>query len=198
MTARPAVEEQQETRRKQLMRATLQEVSEKGFSAVTLDDIAARAGVSKGVALYYFKSKEELFVAAFQRLLSILWERRKAILQQPGNALEKLRALMDTIFVSVKENRDFYRTYLDILSLGTRHEVFRQLNERFFENCVRVMDPQILEEGARQGLFRPDADPAVIRALFDGMMLQWLFDDPSTFEDYRRRYQEALMRYLQA
>lgn len=198
MTARLAVEEQQETRRKQLMRATLQEVSEKGFSAVTLDDIAARAGVSKGVALYYFKSKEELFVAAFQRLLSTLWEHRKAILQQPGNALEKLRALMDTIFVGVKENRDFYRTYLDILSLGTRHEAFRQLNERFFENCVCVMDPQILEEGVRQGLFRPDPDPAVIRALFDGMMLQWLFDEPSTFESYRRRYEEALMRYLQA
>jgi AcrR family transcriptional regulator len=43
-----------------LLKAAFREVAEKGFSNVTLEDIAARAGVSKGVTLYY-SSKEDLF-----------------------------------------------------------------------------------------------------------------------------------------
>ena len=48
-------------RRLSLLKAAFREVAEKGFSEVTLDDIARRAGVSKGVTLYYFDSKEALF-----------------------------------------------------------------------------------------------------------------------------------------
>src|SRR5262249_23617181 len=44
-------------RRLALLKAAFREVAEKGFSEVTLDDIARRAGVSKGVTLYYFDSK---------------------------------------------------------------------------------------------------------------------------------------------
>jgi hypothetical protein len=43
-------------RRLALLKAAFREVAEKGFSEVTLDDIAKRAGVSKGVTLYYFDS----------------------------------------------------------------------------------------------------------------------------------------------
>ena len=46
-------------RRLALLKAAFREVAEKGFSEVTLDDIARRAGVSKGVTLYHFESKED-------------------------------------------------------------------------------------------------------------------------------------------
>ena len=37
--------------------------AEKGFAAARLDDIAARAGVSKGALYLYFETKEDLFRA---------------------------------------------------------------------------------------------------------------------------------------
>ena len=43
---------QESERRLILLKSAFREVSEKGFSQVTLEDIAARAGVSKGVTLY--------------------------------------------------------------------------------------------------------------------------------------------------
>ena len=52
-----------EDRPHQLIDAALDVFSEYGYSAAKLDDIAHRAGVSKGTIYLYFASKEELFKA---------------------------------------------------------------------------------------------------------------------------------------
>ncbi len=196
MSPRIAVEEQQEVRKAELIRATFQEVSEKGFSETTLEDIAQRAGVSKGVLLYYFRSKEDLFLSAFKHSILMLRDRLRETVATVSDPVEKVRAIVRTTYVSAKANRKFYQAYLDLLSMGTRQEAFKQLNARFYENCL-AMDAQIISEGVRLGLFRPEADPAVLRAIVDGLMLQWLFDENKSFEDYQQRCEVALLRYLQ-
>ena len=50
----------------ELVRAALDAFVEKGFAATRLDDIAARAGVSKGTIYLYFQSKEVLFKAVIE------------------------------------------------------------------------------------------------------------------------------------
>ena len=50
-------------RRLALLEAALEEFYQRGFSAARMDDVAARAGVSKGTLYLYFKSKDELFKA---------------------------------------------------------------------------------------------------------------------------------------
>jgi AcrR family transcriptional regulator len=47
----------------EIVAAALAVFAEKGFAAARLDDIAARAGVSKGALYLYFETKEELFRA---------------------------------------------------------------------------------------------------------------------------------------
>jgi AcrR family transcriptional regulator len=195
MSPRFAVEEQQEVRRKQLIKATFEEVAEKGFHEVTLEDIAVRAGVSKGVLLYYFDSKEDLFHAAFARTIMSLGERLRAAISGARSAEDKLRAFLDTVFVGPQANRRFYQVFIDCLSLGTRQERFEKLNAGFYHNCVK-MDADIVQQGIREGVFRRDADPAVLRAIFEGLMLQWLFDEKGSYESYRQRTERALLSYL--
>jgi len=120
MSPRIAVEEQQEVRKAELIRATFQEVSEKGFSDTTLEDIAQRAGVSKGVLLYYFRSKEDLFLSAFKHSILMLRDRLRQTIATVSDPVEKVRAIVRTSFVSAKANRKFYQAYLDLLSMGTR------------------------------------------------------------------------------
>ena len=50
--------------REKLLDGALSLIREKGFSAMTVDDLCARAGVTKGAFFHYFKSKDELGVAA--------------------------------------------------------------------------------------------------------------------------------------
>ena len=195
--SRPIVEEQQEARRLQLVRATYQEVAEKSFADVTLEDIAARAGLSKGVALYYFESKEDLFLAAFEHVIMGVVELIRVAMESTPDPVEQIRAVIRATFVGVNENRRFYRVYLDCMSLGERNKNFRELNARFFERCI-AMDEDIVRRGIEKGVFRPESVAAVLRAIFDGLMLQWLFDEPSTFDQYHERCERALLTYLGA
>lgn len=52
------------TAKDKLLNAALSLIREKGFSAMTVDDLCTRAGVTKGAFFHYFRSKEELGVAA--------------------------------------------------------------------------------------------------------------------------------------
>jgi AcrR family transcriptional regulator len=52
-----------EARPAEIVRAAYQVFSEKGFAAARLDDIAQRAGVSKGALYLYFDNKQEIFEA---------------------------------------------------------------------------------------------------------------------------------------
>src|SRR5690348_15012627 len=58
-----------EIRRAQMFRAALEVCAEKGFHETTVDEIAARAGLSKGSLYYHFRSKEDLFLSALEEMV---------------------------------------------------------------------------------------------------------------------------------
>jgi AcrR family transcriptional regulator len=66
MSRRARTEEAKDERRGALISAALDEFFEKGFAATRLDDIAKRAGLSKGSIYLYFDSKESLFQALIE------------------------------------------------------------------------------------------------------------------------------------
>lgn len=58
---------QHEQRCREIADAVLEIVAERGLPAVSLSEVAARAGVSAGRVQHYFPSKKELIEAAFDR-----------------------------------------------------------------------------------------------------------------------------------
>jgi AcrR family transcriptional regulator len=187
-------------RRLALLKAAFREVAEHGFSEVTLDDIAQRAGVSKGVTLYYFDSKEDLFRELFGWLIDSIHARMREAVAAEEAPVAKVRALVALIFPSPSKNRAFFRAFVDFCGLAARREAFREVNERFYAGC-REIDGGIVEEGMRQGVFvlrDPKEAGSTMRAMFDGLMMQWLAEkDPeSTFDTYRARCERELLHYL--
>src|SRR6476620_1129196 len=187
-------------RRLALLKAAFREVAEKGFAEVTLDDIARRAGVSKGITLYYFSSKEDLFRRLFGWLVDSIHARMREAVSEVSDPLAKVRALVAITFPSPSKNRAFFRAFVDFCGLAARREGFREVTARFYRGC-REIDGAIIEEGMRRGVFaRREADSAAstVRAIFDGLMMQWLAEeDPeSSFEAYRERCERELLGYL--
>ena len=187
-------------RRLLLLKAAFREVAEKGFSHVTLEDIALRAGVSKGVTLYYFSSKEDLFRELFSWLIDSIHLRMREAVGAVEGPVEKVRALVALIFPSPSKNRAFFRAYIDFCGLAARREAFRVIDERFYAGCGEV-DRGIVEEGIRLGVFvarDPAESASTLRAIFDGLMLQWLAEkDPEgSFAKYRDRCERELLHYL--
>lgn len=199
-TSRKAPSSAETERRLALLTAAFQEVAERGFSSVTLEDIADRAGVSKGITLYYFESKEALFRELFQWLIERIHQQMREALGGAADPLGRMHALIDVVFASPQRNRAFYAAYLDFAALATRRASFRLVNEGFYHGCYAIERP-VIEEGIAQGVIPPqDPDQAVtsLRALFDGLMLRWLAEeDPEgTFTAYRERCRRQSLAIL--
>ena len=187
-------------RRLALLKAAFREVAEKGFSEVTLDDIARRAGVSKGVTLYYFDSKEDLFRELFGWLIDSIHARMREAVAGQSDPVAKVRALVALIFPSPSKNRAFFRAFVDFSGLAARREAFREVNARFYAGC-REIDGGIVDEGMRSGVFvvrDPREAGSTMRAIFDGLMMQWLSekDLEATFGAYRDRCEREILNYL--
>jgi AcrR family transcriptional regulator len=84
-----------EARPGELTAAALELFVERGFAATRLDDVAARAGVSKGTLYLYFNSKEALFKAVIEEgILPVLDEGAGMVDGFQGSPTELLRSLM--------------------------------------------------------------------------------------------------------
>lgn len=80
---------------------------ERGFADVVLDDVAKRAGVAKGTLFLYFKSKEELFAAAFSDLVESLGAELEALSKTGLKGRELLTAAATVVLQHFDRNRDF-------------------------------------------------------------------------------------------
>jgi len=198
MAAKQFVQEYEDQRRHELIKATYFEVAEKGYSAVTLQDIATRAGVSKGATLYYFATKEDLFLGALEWLVERIHTRIHEAIASVEDPIEKVKAVLNAVFANAQESRQFFLAYTDFISIGTRNKRFHDLNAKFYRGCCDH-NRQIIEGGIKAGVFRQvDVEDAssMMRALVDGFMLQWFFSSEATFEDYHRRCERIVLDYL--
>jgi AcrR family transcriptional regulator len=74
-----------EARPGEILGAALACFAERGFAATRLDDVAQRAGVTKGTVYLYFPNKEELFKAVVAQALVPNLERGEALLSEAGD-----------------------------------------------------------------------------------------------------------------
>ncbi|MBO2447998.1 TetR/AcrR family transcriptional regulator [Actinomadura barringtoniae] len=81
-----------------------------GYRRVTIDDVAARAGIGKGTVYLHWKTREQLFGAVFDReVLSAIEELRRALRQDPRVAL--LHRFARTYFLAIAQ-RPLLRGFL--------------------------------------------------------------------------------------
>src|SRR5262245_57991469 len=65
-------------RREQIIDAAVAIIAEQGIQNLSLSEIEAKAGMSRGQLTYYFPAKEDILVAAFDRLIRMMKERAEA------------------------------------------------------------------------------------------------------------------------
>lgn len=67
--AKPRYRRRKQDRPKEITAAAFDAFAEQGFAATTVENVAQRAGVSKGLMYLYFKTKEELFKAVVKSVV---------------------------------------------------------------------------------------------------------------------------------
>jgi AcrR family transcriptional regulator len=186
-------------RREALVKAGYAEILDKGIHGITLDSVVARAASSKGGALYYFPTKEDLLVGVLAWLLRQVDRALEDVARSQESARVRLGSELEVLFHSAEVNRKFYLVFFDYVTWGARGQRFRSLFASFFENCKR-RDRKIIEDGIRQQQFRrvnPEDAAATIRALVDGYCLPWLLGPEGVaIEVYRDHCRAVLGAYL--
>ncbi len=91
----PPRTQSRDARRSQLIEATIATLAERGFSRTTLTDVARRAGLSHGLVLFHFQSKENLLAETLDHLSEEYRSNWQAALASAGPAPEaQLSALV--------------------------------------------------------------------------------------------------------
>lgn len=152
--AAPVSRRRKEARPGELIAAALDLFVEKGFAATRLDDVAARAGVSKGTVYLYFPSKEDLFKQVVQTGIVPVLEEGAALLDQHrGSAAELLRALLFGWWERIGATRLAGIPKLMMSEAGN----FPDLAAFYYEAVIRrgrALLAEILRRGVEAGEFR--------------------------------------------
>lgn len=91
---RARTDEAKDLRRRSVLTAALDEFFERGFAAARMDDIARRAGVSKGALYLYFDSKDDLFRSLIEEFAAPNVDRLEAAAASAPDAKGAIRALL--------------------------------------------------------------------------------------------------------
>jgi AcrR family transcriptional regulator len=149
-------------------------LSEKGFEATTVKEIARQASVSPGLFHYYFASKDEL-------LLAVMYEAGTRFFgQQLAEELQRLLSEhpfpdVAMLAVAAVSRRDpaWYRLRYELYALGLRNPAFLPAVGAFLAKGRQTL-AQILQQQLGGDEAQMQALAAVIHACTDGLALQQL------------------------
>ena len=161
-TVRAKRERRKDARPGELLDAALELFVEKGFAATRAEEVAKRAGVSKGTLFLYFSSKEELFKAVVRENLSGQFTEWNAMFDCfPGTTPEMLKFCMHSWWERIGSTKASGITKLMMSEAGN----FPELAEFYKAEVIRpgnLLIQRLIQRGIDRGEFRPiDAKKAV-------------------------------------
>ena len=151
-----------EARPGELLDAALNLFVEKGFAATRMEEVAKRAGVSKGTVFLYFPSKEKLFKEVVRENISGRFEEWNAeFLSYEGSSADMLHHCMSTWWQRIGSTQASGITKLMISEGGHFPDI-----AEFYQNEVvqpgHALIRRVLQRGIDRGEFRAvDLDFAV-------------------------------------
>ena len=162
-----------EARPGELLDAALDLFVEKGFAATKVEEVARRAGVSKGTLFLYFSSKEELFKAVVRKNIAgrfAEWNAEFEVFE--GSTADMLRYAMTMWWLRLGSTK---ASGITKLMLSEAHN-FPELAAFYQHEVIQpahVLIRRILQRGVNQGEFAPlDPQYGVYTVLAPMLFLQ--------------------------
>jgi AcrR family transcriptional regulator len=137
----------------EILEAALDCFAERGFAATRLEDVAARAGVTKGTAYLYFKNKEELFKAVVSRYLVPAIEQFEAAARAPEPVSEQLASIAAMFVENIYNTRFSALPKLVVSEASNFPELARFYLDEVVDRGRRLLT-SLLRRGIASGEFR--------------------------------------------
>lgn len=193
-----------EARPSELTAAALALFVEKGYAATRLDEVAARAGVSKGTLYLYFDGKEALFKAVVREgLVPLLEEGEELVAHSTASAAELFRTIVQRWWALVGDSPIGGIPKLIFAEARNFPELARFYADEVIERGKRLL-AAALRRGIESGEFRPFDPEDMVHIVFAPLMLRLVWKHSLDccgvttvpIDTYLREYVELMLRGL--
>src|ERR1700757_4185884 len=145
-------------RPQEILEAAFTEFSRHGYATTTLDQIAERAGVTKGTIYVYFENKEHLFISMVREVTKTALDTVHEMLEtHEGTTADLLRAQFSFIYQHLVEDRRRREVLRMLIAEAPR---FPELADRYHQEILRPcldMLRQAIQRGVDRGEIRASA-----------------------------------------
>ncbi len=182
MTARPRSDDKAQA----ILQAARRCISERGYAAATIAEIAAEAGVSRGLLHYYFKSKEELLAQAVRSGTDAYLALMESMFAQSESADDLAKVLVTATQTILLNDPAFVSLGLECWTLARESAmVAREMQDLYHQ--LRDSVTKGLREAESRGIIKP-AIPAehlsaLLLAMGDGLGMQVLIQPELAADD---------------
>ena len=140
--------------------------SREGYAASSVDDVAAEAGIGKGTIYLYFKSKEELYLAALARDIRVFSVKARKDMESVAGFREKIEAFLRVRLDYCRAHEDFLRIYLsEYGSMCVKTPIGKELR-RIQRTNMRYVS-SVVQDAIDRREIRKVSAPALAATLFD-------------------------------
>ena len=159
MNEQPRWLRRKEERAPEILDAALACFSDKGFAATRMEDIARRAGISKGTIYLYFESKEAVFKALAQRVVGSRMGEIAVLLQDfQGPTPDLLRLVLTKVGSIVSAGDVAVLPRMVLAEAGNFPELAQHWRREVVDRGLALWET-IIRRGQARGEFR-DIEPA--------------------------------------
>ena len=171
LDSKPRWERRKEARPKELLASAIELFVERGFASTRLEDVARRAGVSKGTLYLYYANKEDLFKAVVrQTILPMIDDAETSVAEFDGHSADLLRHVILSWWVRIGSTKASGISKLILAEADNFPELARFYQEEVMTRRMRMIS-NMLERGIRRGEFRAIDVPQTAQVLIAPLLM---------------------------
>lgn len=169
--SKPRWERRKEARPQELLAAAIDLFVERGFASTRLEDVARRAGVSKGTLYLYYTNKEELFKAVVREsILPFLGKAETSVAEFDGHSADLLRSVVMNWSRQIGVSKASGLGKLMLAEAGNFPDLAAFYRDEVMRRTVQMIS-SIVERGVSRGDFRKVDIPQMTQVLIAPMMM---------------------------
>ncbi len=168
-----------------------------GYNNTAVSDIVKKINVAQGTFYYYFKSKEDILLAIFDKYTQQNIIDLKQILNSSDlNMIEKYAKVLDTQFKIIKNNKK--------ISAQIHNKENAGIHQKAIINAINSYTPiyeELLKQGIKEGKIKTDYPYEISEFLL--LIMNFLFDPGMfhfTIEEYKKKIEalnDMIMKVLE-
>ena len=163
-------ERQRQERERLILQATSEVLIEKGYDAMSMEEVASRIGISRAAIYLHFPSKEDLVLALLQRGVQSSAEQLDVILAETSSPREKVQMIIEQSYGGMSQPS--FQVFSAILHshtfLSKATEARKNMKSLWNPTVQRLT--AVLEEGKQNGDFDPDMPTVLMVSLLSGLL----------------------------